>query len=45
VTPENLEAFKKLSLPIWDEMAGKLYPKELLDELKGNLAQYRAKAK
>ncbi|MBI5845062.1 MAG: TRAP transporter substrate-binding protein DctP [Deltaproteobacteria bacterium] len=41
-SPEEIKAIKEKSMPLWDELAGKLYPKDLLDELKGHLAQYRA---
>ncbi|MEW5734426.1 MAG: TRAP transporter substrate-binding protein DctP [Thermodesulfobacteriota bacterium] len=41
-SPEFLEELKARSIPIWDRMANKLYPKELLDEILGHLKQFRA---
>jgi TRAP-type C4-dicarboxylate transport system substrate-binding protein len=42
MTPQEFEALKELTRPIWDEMVGVLYPRELLDELIGHLEAYRA---
>jgi TRAP-type C4-dicarboxylate transport system substrate-binding protein len=41
-TPEQMEQVKAQALPIWGELAGKLYPAELLEEIKAHLADYRA---
>jgi TRAP-type C4-dicarboxylate transport system substrate-binding protein len=42
MSPETLAQVRQKSLPLWDEMAGKLYPRELLDELLGYLKGFRA---
>lgn len=41
-TPENLEKIKERSIPLWDELADELYSQDILDELTGHLAEYRA---
>jgi TRAP-type C4-dicarboxylate transport system substrate-binding protein len=40
-TPEQIEQIKLQALPIWEELAGKLYPADLLEEIKAHLADYR----
>jgi hypothetical protein len=45
VPDRTREAVEKLTKPLWNEMAGTLYPKPLLDELMANLAEYRSKKK
>ncbi len=40
-----MEAFKKKSLPMWDELADELYSQDILDELTGYLEEYRASKK
>jgi TRAP-type C4-dicarboxylate transport system substrate-binding protein len=44
-TPEELKQIRDRSLPLWGELSGKLYPLDLLEEIKGHLAQYRASRK
>ncbi len=39
--PKDLAEIKERTHKVWAELTGKLYPKELLDELVGCLAQYR----
>ncbi len=39
---EDLEEIARRTRPIWDEMAGKLYSRELLDEVQDILNQYRS---
>ncbi len=43
MTPQEMAEMKARTLPVWDAMAGKLYPAETLAELKKHLADYRAK--
>ncbi len=43
--PADEKKLEELSKSIWNEMAGKEFPKELLDELLGHLADYRSKKK
>lgn len=43
--PEELNRLKKQSMQIWSEMAGKDFPKELLDELLRHLKHYRSTTK
>ncbi len=40
--PEVEAEMRKRTRPVWDELAGKLYPRQLLDEVMRNLADYRA---
>lgn len=42
LTPEEKEVFRKMSRSVYDELAGKLYPKELLDRILKELDDYRA---
>jgi hypothetical protein len=42
ITPANLARFQQILEPVGQEMVGKLYSQELLDELKGHIAEYRA---
>ncbi|MFP4474586.1 MAG: TRAP transporter substrate-binding protein DctP [Desulfatibacillaceae bacterium] len=39
--PRELEEFRKVTRPIWDELAGDLYSKELLEELISHLRDFR----
>jgi len=39
---ETEAAIRKMSLPMYNQCAGKLYPKELLDEVQMHLANYRS---
>lgn len=41
--PSEIEKMKSLLKPLWYEMAGKDFPKELLDELLGHLEDFRKK--
>ena len=41
VTPAELARFKKATRPVWDELAGDVYSKEILDEVIGLLKDYR----
>ena len=41
--PAELKKVQAKGREVWDELAGKQYPKELLDELKSHLKEYRAK--
>jgi TRAP-type C4-dicarboxylate transport system substrate-binding protein len=41
--PDEVEVLKKKTRPVWDKMAGKLYTRELLDEILGYLEEYRSK--
>jgi TRAP-type C4-dicarboxylate transport system substrate-binding protein len=43
VTPDELARFKKATRSVWDELAGKSYSREILDEVIGLLAEYRNK--
>ncbi|MEW5734870.1 MAG: TRAP transporter substrate-binding protein DctP [Thermodesulfobacteriota bacterium] len=43
MSPDELAKMKSLTRPVWDEMAGKLYPKSLLEEVQSRLAEYRSK--
>jgi len=43
MSKEDLNEFKKRTRPVWDDMVGKLYSRELLDELLGHLEQYRSR--
>ena len=45
MTPDEIKVFKKRTRPIWNKMAGKLYPKKLLDEVIKYRNEYRAKQK
>ena len=42
LTDDELRIIKKRCLPLWQEMAGKHYPKALLTEVLGYLDEYRA---
>jgi TRAP-type C4-dicarboxylate transport system substrate-binding protein len=44
-SPEDVRQIREKVFPLWDELAGKLYTRDLLNEIKGYLAQYRAKKK
>ena len=39
---EDLKEIAKRTRPVWDEMAGSLYPMDLLEEVQEHLDQYRA---
>ncbi len=41
VSPEELARFKKATRPVWDELAGKAYSHEILNEVIGLLDDYR----
>ncbi|MBI9074895.1 MAG: TRAP transporter substrate-binding protein DctP [Desulfatibacillum sp.] len=40
---DDLKEIERRTRPVWDEMAGKLYSRELLDQVKEHLAQFRTK--
>lgn len=40
LTSEELNLFKRKTRPIWDTLAGKLYPRELLNEVLDYLEEY-----
>lgn len=42
LTKEEKEVFRKMTRKVYDELAGKLYPKELLDKILKELDDYRA---
>lgn len=42
LTKEEKEVFKNMSRKVYDELAGKLYPKELLDKILKEIDDYRA---
>ena len=42
MSPQELEKLREKSKVIWNEMAGKEFPKEALDELLKHLADYRS---
>jgi TRAP-type C4-dicarboxylate transport system substrate-binding protein len=42
ITPANLARFQQILEPVGQEMVGRLYSQELLDELKGYLKEYRS---
>lgn len=44
-SPEDLEKIKAQALPLWDELIDKMYPEELLDEIKTHLADYRSQTR
>ncbi|MDY6932748.1 MAG: TRAP transporter substrate-binding protein DctP [Spirochaetota bacterium] len=43
MTPEEIDVFRERTKPMWDNLAGKLYPKKLLEEIKYHLRIYRDK--
>jgi len=45
MTPQQVDEFRKRLLPLWDELAGKRFPVELLDEIKIHLKNYRLNKK
>ncbi len=44
-SPEDLEAIKQASRPLWDKLAGHLYPRELLDSVVSTLEEFRKTGK
>lgn len=44
-TPEDLQKIKDRAIPLADQLAGHLYSKKILDEIRGHLADYRARKK
>jgi hypothetical protein len=42
LSKEEKEVFKNATRKVYDELAGKLYPKELLDRILKELEDYRA---
>ncbi len=45
VEPEELARFKKATRPVWNELAGKIYSKKILDDVIGLLKEYRENKK
>jgi TRAP-type C4-dicarboxylate transport system substrate-binding protein len=45
MTQNELEALEKKAKPLWDKLAGEIYPKDVLDQLLANLAEFRAAKK
>ncbi len=45
VAPAELARFKEATRPVWDELAGKSYSKEILDEVISLLTEYRKNKK
>ncbi|MEW5735514.1 MAG: TRAP transporter substrate-binding protein DctP [Thermodesulfobacteriota bacterium] len=43
VAPEELSRMKTATRPLWDKLAGRMYPRELLDQILALLSEYRAK--
>ena len=43
MTPAEVDVLKKRCVPLWDELAGRVFPKKILDELLGHLSEYRSK--
>jgi TRAP-type C4-dicarboxylate transport system substrate-binding protein len=43
LTRSEIEVLKEKTRPVWDKMAGKVYSRELLDEILGYLEEYRSK--
>jgi hypothetical protein len=43
LTPGEIEVLKEKTRPVWDKLAGKVYSRELLDEILGSLEEYRSK--
>ena len=43
LTPDEIEVLKKKTRPVWDKLAGKEFPRELLDEVIGYLDEYRSR--
>lgn len=39
---KNLDEFKKLTRPVWNKMVGKLYSRQLLDEVLEHIEEFRA---
>ncbi|MFZ5562767.1 MAG: TRAP transporter substrate-binding protein DctP [Thermodesulfobacteriota bacterium] len=43
MTDAQIDTIRKGAVTVWDDQAGKLYPRELLDKVKDHLARYRSK--
>jgi TRAP-type C4-dicarboxylate transport system substrate-binding protein len=43
LTPDEIEVLKKRTRPVWDKLAGKVYSREMLDEILGYRDEYRSK--
>ncbi|MBW1988727.1 MAG: TRAP transporter substrate-binding protein DctP [Deltaproteobacteria bacterium] len=43
MTPDEVAWMKEATRPLWEQMAGELYPGETLEKLKAHLAEYRSK--
>ncbi|MDY6856553.1 MAG: TRAP transporter substrate-binding protein DctP [Thermodesulfobacteriota bacterium] len=42
LTPDEVQTLKKKTRPVWSKLAGKEFPRELLDEVIGYLDEYRS---
>jgi TRAP-type C4-dicarboxylate transport system substrate-binding protein len=42
LTPDEIEVLKKKTRPVWDKLAGREFPRELLNEVIGYLDEYRS---
>ncbi|MDY6856385.1 MAG: TRAP transporter substrate-binding protein DctP [Thermodesulfobacteriota bacterium] len=42
-TPDEVEVFKKKTRPVWDKLVGKVYTRDLLNEILEYLEEYRSK--
>mgnify|MGYP001151943003 CR=1 FL=1 len=45
LNPATIESIRQASAKIWDEEAGRLYPRELLDRVLAILDEFRGQAK
>jgi len=45
MTQAEIDVFKTRLLPVWDQFAGKYYPKADLAEIRSMLSEYRVKHK
>jgi TRAP-type C4-dicarboxylate transport system substrate-binding protein len=45
LTPATVESIRQVSVKIWDEQAGQLYPRELLDRVLAILNEYRGQSR
>ena len=43
MTPEEIDIFREKTKPVWDKLTGKVFPKEILDEILVHLKKFRAR--
>ena len=43
LTPDEIDVLKKRTRPVWDKLAGKVYSRQMLDEILGYRDEYRSK--